>query len=104
MQLSEAVAKGLKDLGAGDELRAGMMDTVASLDPSIVTKNAKLKQAVMKKLETEPERFTDVMDVLESNCDSTKRQVQILKKRHVDLLCQLRAEDSEENSAGMYGT
>ena len=99
------MAKELKDQGAGDELRAGMMDTAASLDLSLVTKNTKLKQAVMNKLETEPERFTDVMNVLESNSsDSTKRRVQILKKRHVDLLCQLTAEESKENSAGMYST
>lgn len=105
-QLSEAVAKKLKDHGAKDELYGGMMDTVASLDLSIVAKNTQLNQAVMEKLETEPERFTDVMDILEGNVnnDMLKRRVQTLKKRHMDLLSQLAAKDSKESSAGIYSS
>ncbi len=79
------------------------MDAVVRINPSTLTKNTKLHEAVVKKLKNEPERFTDVMEVLKANISSNfiKRFAQTLQKTHAELLCQLTAQDSEEGSAGI---
>ena len=72
------------------------MDAVLRMNPSTVAKTTKLHDAVVKKLKKEPERFTDVMEVLKANISSNfvKRFAQTLQKTHAELLCQLTAQDN----------
>lgn len=94
--------KELSDQGIQDE-NAAFMDIIASMDFSKIARNSKLHQAVVEKLKYEPQRLTDVMDILEDNAsnDFMKRGTQALKKRHTDLLCQLTAQESQEDTGGI---
>jgi hypothetical protein len=78
------------------------MDTVASIDPSKSAKSSKLVRAVVEKLKNEPQCVTNVMNIAEANASSDflKRGIQILRKRHEDLLCQLEFQENQEDSAG----
>jgi hypothetical protein len=103
LQLFGAVVDELDDQGAQNELYSDMMDTVTSIDPSRVAKNTKLLQAVEEKLQNEPQRLTDVMDILEANVsnDFLKGGIQSLKKRHADLLGQLESQENQEDNTGI---
>jgi uncharacterized glyoxalase superfamily protein PhnB len=79
-----------------------IMDAIASADVSLLAKSLMLSQAVVNKLQKEPQRVTDVIDVLEANESSNvKEGIQILKKNYADLLYQLESQEHQD-SAGMY--